>query len=485
MILLALSACTGTDDLGPPSSTTDVLVIGSGAAGLSAAWEAADRGRDVVVLERESRTGGSSWYAGRFWAAGTRFQAEAGVTDDVALALEQWEVTTDGGAADDPAVIRFVEDSATTLAWLVDDVGARVDTVEIDIGYPGPARIHTIAGSLDGPIQLLTEALGERVVTDTEPTGLVRDGRGRVIGASWHDLGTDTSGWIEAGATIVATGGFGRNLEKVLADRPELDGMRVLVEIAPSSDGGGIPLLEDVGAWQNPGRSGLYVHSVPDPRPENPGEVLWPGGLESTLMIDGDGQRIANELEFNTFRLVDRVVATEAKRIFALYPDMDWGRMIAAVPAYTSTGIVPWNAGDLETAGIAVRHPTPGDVAAALGLAPANLQATVARYDQLAHAGFDEDFGKDRAFLHPFGASPIVVMELFPGSAKSFVGFAVDVDGRIVDPAGEVVPGVYAAGEVTGMLGTPAIGRGLSGAITACYSTGRAAGATADADLGD
>ena len=475
MLLLAWFACT--DDPGTPSATTDVLVIGGGAAGLSAAWEADARGKGVLVLEREASAGGSSQYAERFWAAGTRFQAEAGVIDSVDQALADWAPTTGGDGAD-PNVIRFVQDSAATVHWLVDDLGVPAPTtVEPDLGYPGPPRMHALSAT--AAMAALTDPLGDRLLTSTEATELVLDADGVVIGARWHDRTDDTTGWIAAGATVVATGGFGRNLARVLDDRPELEGMALLVEIGPSSIGAGIPLLEGAGMWQNTGNSGIYVHSVPDPRPENPGEVLWPSGLESTLMIDGDGQRIANETAYNTFRLIDRLAATPSKKIFAFYPITDWHSVRAAAPAYTPTGPTPWTAQELEAARLARVYEDADAIAAALDLPPATLAATVARYDQAGITGVDTEFMKDRRFLHPFGSNAIVVMELHAGSAKSFVGYAVDADGRILGPGGDAVPGVFAAGEVIGMLGSPGIGSGLSGAITSCYLTGRAAGAAA------
>lgn len=476
MILLALAACSG-DDPGPPTDTTQVLILGSGAAGLSAAHEALAKGKTVTVLERADGAGGSSWYAGRFWATGTRWQEAAGVVDTPAAALSDWSGLTFGGDPDDPRVVRFVEDSGPTVEWLVDTFGLEAPPIERDDGYPGPARMHVVNG---GEAMLaMVDALGDDLVLNTEAVGLVFDRDGRVIGARWRPTDGGPEGWTQADATVLATGGFGRDLDRVFADRPEVAGMNVLTEIAPTSVGAGIAVLDGVGTWQNEGSSGLYFHSVPDPRPENPGEPLWPGGLASTLMVDGGGRRIANENEYNTFKLVERVAATEERRLFAFYPSLDWPKVLAAVPAYTSTPTDPWTADQLEAAGLATRYEDVDAIAAALGIDAPTLRATVDAYDQAGITGNDVAFGKDRSQLHPFGKSPIVVMELFAGSAKSFVGYAVDVEGRVLAPDGSVVPGVYAAGEATGMLGTPAIGEGLSGAITSCYSTGRLAGKNA------
>ena len=119
--------------------------------------------------------------------------------------------------------------------------------------------------------------------------------------------------------------------------------------------------------------------------------------------------------------------------------------------------------------------------AVAVGIDEEGLADTLARYAELVALGEDLDFGK-RADAMVALEGELVVVELAAGSAKSFGGAWLDAGGRVLDAAGAPIPGLLAAGEVAGMLGTPAVGVGFSGSVTACYLTGRVAGRTAATD---
>jgi succinate dehydrogenase/fumarate reductase flavoprotein subunit len=132
--------------------------------------------------------------------------------------------------------------------------------------------------------------------------------------------------------------------------------------------------------------------------------------------------------------------------------------------------------------GVAARFEDLPTLAAETGLPQDTITTTMTRYEEQVIARRDADFGKDRAYLTSFAGGPYHVVELLPGSAKSFGGLALDPEGRVLGVNGEVIPGLWAAGEVAGMLGTAAIGEGLGGTITAVYFTGQRVGANAAAE---
>ena len=121
-------------------------------------------------------------------------------------------------------------------------------------------------------------------------------------------------------------------------------------------------------------------------------------------------------------------------------------------------------------------------MAAVTGIDPAGLQQTMDRYQTFVVTGKDVDFGKRSDFLVPLEGQELVVMELRPGSAKSFGGAWLDDRARVLDVDGQPIPGLYAAGEAAGMLGTPAVGEGFEGSVMGCYLTGRVAGVQAAAE---
>ncbi len=466
---------------GPATVHVDVLVVGSGPAGSAAAWRAREDGASVLVLEREARAGGAGWYAGNFYAVGTRHQSEAGIDDSIAQATEEWADAT-GGDGNDPWVQALFERSEAVVSWLVDDLGAEFNGFAENSTAGTTTRLHRLAlpGSSLAPVALVTEPLEDVIWLEHEATGLVTEGD-RVAGASYTDLRTDESGWVQAGSVVVATGGFARNREAVVEARPALLDLGLSFESAPSSDGGGEVLLASVPAQrQNLDAVGVYVHSLADPRDGFDDEVLWPSpSVKKTLIVDLDGQRVADESLSMGFGMVDVLLEAPDQRLFALLSDGLYDNLSAQVPAYNRSDEEAEETVDLAAlveAGVLSSHADAAEVAAWWGLDPEALSATVARYDALAASGEDLDFGKDPSWMIGFGDRPIHTLELVPGVAKTFGGLLLDDHAQVLDHNGEPIQGLYAAGEVAGMLGTSAIGSGLDGTVTACYLTGLVAG---------
>ena len=503
-LLWALAACAGpttpddepvpetgetgrsgdSGDPEPPALVVDVLVIGSGPAGLSAAWAAREAGATALVIEREERAGGSGWYAANFFAAGTRYQVDQGVVDSPEQALAEWSTFTSGGDPEDPWVIALAEGSAAVVEGLVDVWGATFEGLKSDHSMGHTPRQHHLTVDGAGPVGPLVDANADITWLNTEVEALVTEDE-RVIGARFEDLVTGERGWVEAKATLVATGGLGRDLDRVLDDRPELQGCALVFESAPHAKGLGLDLVAPLNAATTlRGDHGIYVHSIADPRPGFEGEALWLMGLQQGVIVNLLGERVINEQEIQGFQMVDVLLAAPDKRLLAILPPAMVQGAPGMMPMYNvgEDGDMDFTIDELIELGVAARFEDLTSLADAFGLPADALQATMDRYASWVDARRDEDFGKERVYLTPFDGGPYHVVELVPGSAKSFGGLALDPAGRVLNNDGAAIPGLWAAGEVAGMLGTAALAEGMGGSITAVYLTGQRAGANAAAE---
>lgn len=157
--------------------------------------------------------------------------------------------------------------------------------------------------------------------------------------------------------------------------------------------------------------------------------------------------------------------------------------MDVVVPSYNSTlSRELADNSELQALGAVQIYPDIQGVAAGLGLAADTLVQGFERYNDMVKSGDDLDYGKNQGLLRPFTGG-IAVLEVRPGAAKNFGGARLDVEGRVLDDSLVPIKGLYAAGEVAGMLGTPDIGQGFSGSITAVHWTGLLAGESAAAYL--
>lgn len=476
------SADTGTGSLpdSTPLAEVDVVVIGTGAGGLGAAWAAREAGASVLVIERDERPGGASNNAGNYWAAGTPEQAAAGIVDSPEAALAEWAAFTEGEATD-PSVVAFVEGSAGVVAWLQSlGIGFRLgDNVPADTG--SVPRMHMLISGADPPPIQLAALLADDILYQTTATGLVLDGKG--VAGLWVTTVDGAEAWIHAGATVVATGGFARNDAMVLSAVPALETQAVWYEAWPGMDGNGLTLAAAADAGtQNLDHLGLYSHAVEDARVGQP-EVMVVGALETALVVDAAGRRVADERLFGSVAMGRRFL-TEGP-FYAIFDDDLWAATRIQGRGFNYEGAPD----DLELLGpeYAEKHGAAegGDataLATALGIDGAGLAATLDRYNADAASGLDTEFGKPTPTLAPLADAPFHGLPLVLGRAKSFGGLQTDDDGAVLDSNGAVIPGLYAAGEVCGFLGTPAIGYGLNGSVTSAWWSGLRAGAAAAAN---
>ncbi len=492
-MLVFTLACTPPDDgrLEPRHSDTvatdsgpdtdglervDVVVVGSGPAGTAAALTLRERGISVILFERELEPGRGLVMGGRGWAADTPEQAAAGIVDSPDAAIAEWEAVT-GVPGTDPVAEAWIRGSASTLAWL-GGYGLRLAAIGDDIDGGSVPRVHEFSWpDADG-------AGGRTLLRNLE--GVVRAGvevtaplmlDGSLAGVRWRDVTDGSTGATLADAVVLATGGFLRDRDRVDAVAPELAGERLLWETNPSSDGGGLAFLDTLGADAiHPEHIGLYVHAVQDPWLPT-GEAMSFPNTWQTVLIGEDGRRFTNE---ETVRSVYLGQTAPDGEIYALVPAALADRSDFARPYYKWPN--PPEVDAYPFAEIAAVSPdvfeaeTPEELAAVLGVDPDALVDTILEWNLFVAGAGADPFGRDRATTWPLFGPPWFALRLTTGLAKNFGGVATDADGRVLDVHGAPIRGLYAAGEVTGMLPAGAAGTGFGGSVNACYWSGRRVG---------
>lgn len=205
----------------PPSRVEeyDVVIVGAGCAGLTAAISASDKGAKVIVLERYSQPRGNTIHAGGiFSAADTFVQKEQGFSDSAEeLFCDMMKVS--GGRGDTELTEFFAQQSSSVIRWLTQRCGVQWSPIVTEV-FPGLNRGHVIAGAMKpGGRQLvkhLLDQLAEKqilVAYSNEVTSLIGDNRSGVFGVRAKDEKGKTSNFMAKGGVILCTGGFQANRE--------------------------------------------------------------------------------------------------------------------------------------------------------------------------------------------------------------------------------------------------------------------------------
>jgi flavocytochrome c len=468
--------------------TADAIVVGSGIAGLSAAYELAKGGADVIVVDMASVFGGHAMMAtGDLAIPGTPFEEANGVHDSVELFLKDLQAW---GEDPDPYWSRFYAEHAReeVYDWLM-SMGVTWETLILPPGN-SVKRQHRTQGRGVGLVSpIFNECARRPNITfrwNTRVDHLLKE-RGRIVGVATTNTRTGEAIELRARAVVLATGGFQSNLDMVRAswrsDVPFPE--RFLVGSGLNSMGTGHKAAQEAGAaltrldhqWN-------YITGVPDPRFPD-GKRGLNGYNEASIWVNAEGKRFFVErgsAKFG-FPLVARQKGSTYWSIFdegtkrsLWFAGSDFSKFEAIEKQILS------NPSLVKTA------PTVEELAAKCGLPPAALRETVDRFNALVDKGVDEDFGHfgpGKSWKpQKLGKPPYYCMQFFPLSRKSMGGVAIDHSARVLDTSGGVIPGLWAAGELTGFAGVngsyPLEGTFLAPSIV----TGRVAGRSAVAELG-
>jgi fumarate reductase flavoprotein subunit len=458
----------------------DVVVVGSGAAGLSAALSAAQAGAQVLVAEAEGVVGGSSRLSGGLtMGAGTRYQQALGIDDDPEslfhdyMQLNQWQVEA-------AVVRRLAERCGPTVEWL-GDLGVEYYPDLVFGGDERVPRVHCPIGRGQAVVDVLARrcrergvefALGQRV-----DRLLVEDDT--VVGVG---VGEDT---VRAAAVVIAAGGFGNNPDKLAEFFPSAAATEWAWYIgADGSRGDHLDLGAQVDAQVEGFDRGLRLLHAGF---ANIYEAYLPGWL---VLVNRDGRRFCDETA--PYGIMDGLIGTQDDVAYAIFDQAALDAATAAgvarykqkIPGSTKKQSPHWNA-DIVAAmveeGKVQRADSPEDLAAAIGVPGDHLATAVQRYNAAAAAGEDTDYLKDPKFLEPIATGPFYAAQIRPATVCfTACGLRIDRDARVLSRRGDAIVGLYAAGESTGgVVGPRYVGSGNSYAN--CVTYGRIAGESAAA----
>jgi fumarate reductase flavoprotein subunit len=420
----------------------DVLVIGSGAAGLSAAISAADSGATVLICESEQVVGGSSRLSGgHFYAAGTSVQEKAGTCDDTPddmyehyMTLNQWMV--------DPRVVRkYCDLSGPTFEWLMNLGVEFLPEGVYPSGVSSIPRGHQPTGGGQEVINILEghrSHKGIDIVLDARVTELIVDSENRIQGVS---IGKDKA---FCGAVVIATGGFGAN-EKLLQShypKSQVVGDWSWYIGAKGARGDGLLLGEAVGGSIDGRDRGLLLVT---PGFSQDLEVLFPSWL---ILVNKEGRRFASES--SPYTVLGGLIESQGGSAYAIF---DETARINAKPNSSSQAY--WVSDVLEKKaeeGFIKRATNIETLAKDIGLEPKALRGTIENYNKDADLGRDSHFFKEGA-LTKITTPPFYGVEVKPAIiCWTGAGLRIDEKTNVIDKAEKPIPGLFAAGETVGNL---------------------------------
>ena len=462
------------------SYDADVVVIGAGGAGMTAAMTAADAGQKVVILESQAMVGGNSARAtGGMNAAKTVYQDEnefdqaAGVEKTLATAAEkyadnetitalaktvseQWaayqanptgyfdsvelmelDTMVGGKGINDPELVETLcEGTADAIDWL-DENGITLHNVS-SFGGASVKRIHrpvneegkvvSVGAYMIPLLQENCEKRGIDIVLNTTVDTILTDANGAAVGVS----GTDKDGntvVVNAKSVILATGGFGANLDMVTQYKPELAGF--MTTNAAGAQGQGIEMATAIGAG-TVDMDQIQIH----PTVEANTAALITEGLrgDGAILVNANGERFIDEV--GTRDVVSAAEIAQPGSYSWLIVDQAMADASSVIQGYIKKGYTKTGA-------------TYEELAKELDVDPAAFANTMETWNSYVEAKNDPDFGRT-SFANPLNNGPYYAIKVTAGVHHTMGGVTINSATEVLKEDGTVIPGLFAAGEVTG-----------------------------------
>lgn len=413
---------------------TDLLIVGSGAAGFTASMAAREAGvKNLIMIEKMAVPGGNSQLAaGGMNAAGTKFQKQAGIEDNPQLMFDD---TMKGGKnVSNPDLVRVLADKSNeSIEWL-DKHGATLSHVGQG-GGSSAARMHGPAdGAFVGPYlskffrdEAAKSNLDLRL--NTKLVKLIKGTNGEITGALVKGKHTGIY-QIDAKAVILATGGIGANPELIQKLRPDIS-PEVKTSNQPGSQGDGIILGENVGAAVVDAKEIQLNPTLLVGSPVIVSETVRGAGA---VFVNKEGKRFISEL---TTR--DKTSAAVSKQTGGVAYEIFDQKVRDKVK----------QTGAAFELGLAKEGRTLEELGKNAGIDPKNLAATIAQYNKYAEAGNDPEFGRPKISAK-VDTPNFYAIEVTPAIHYYMGGLKINPQAKVIDKNGKVIEGLFAAGEVTG-----------------------------------
>lgn len=440
-----MTAAVAASELEDIQMNADVVVVGAGAAGLSAALKTAQNGHSVILLEKMGVIGGASAMAGSgTMATGSKWQKEDGYEDSAEKLVE--DMMANGHQKNDRATVElFANTIGEAFDWLVGEDGAAVPYQRSG----KPSRSYSGEGRGAGVCKNLAERLeaaGGTLLTNTPATELVVE-NGAVVGVKAEGEGKAYT--IRAKAVILASGGYGANdalvpdeykkfvyaghagatgdaikmVEGLDADLINMD----LVNTQPNS----MILPSGLGQYCNPGVAGAYKAGA--------------------YMVNQNGERFFNE-SANAWDLMQAMKQNEAQYLImdqTAFDNFNAGMTNSKI--YTMEDVEKWLSDDYDGQPVMKQGATLAELCEKLNLPADAVEASAKAFNDCAAAQTADVFGRTPAAAQS-EEGPFYALQMHIRYYASLGGLHINDSMQVLNTKQEAIPGLYAAGEVVGGL---------------------------------
>ena len=411
---------------------TEIVIIGAGGAGMTAAIMLQQAGKDFIILEKMPYVGGNTTKAtGGMNASETHYQKEQGIEDSNALFAA--DTMKGGHALNDSALVAVMANSsAGAIDWL-DTIGADLPK----ISFSGGASVNRIHAPADGSgvgaylvdrFSAKLKELGVEVMLETAATELLADADGKITGVK--AVGPDAIYTINAKAVILASGGFGANEEMYTTYRPDLKG--TVTTNAPGATGDGIVMAQALGA-DLVDIEQIQLH----PTVEQTTSILITESVrgDGAILVNQGGERFTNEL-LTRDAVSAAELAQEGSYAYIIF-DQKLRDNLKAIEKYVKSGIT-------------VQADTIEGLAEQLGIGPATLAKTLNDWNEIVKNQRDTQFGRTTGMKENLTTAPYYAIKIAPGIHHTMGGVKINTAAEVINTDGAAIPGLFAAGEVCG-----------------------------------
>ena len=457
---------------------TDVVVIGSGVAGCSAAIEARSAGASVIVFEKMKITGGNTRISdGGLAAPGNRLQKEQGIEDSPELFYQ--DILKAGLNLNHRGLARiFAEQGAEAVEWLQMELGVQyMDRLDRFGGHSVARCLTTTSHSGKDIVKAQTSRLkqmGVEIRTQCLLTNLLTDDSGKVCGVRIKTgYNHKTQGFkkqknIQAGrAVILATGGFGNDVTFRMLQNPSLDAT-VTSTNHRGATAEGLSAALRIGAapvhlsWIQTGPWGCVDEVGYGTGSRFASYALYPNGI---LVDPSTGRRIVSEW------------ADRRQRSMAIFKA---GHPCVGIMDTQGVGHDPQSLEKCLKTGKVHEFKNLADLAKTYKIPSDTFTSTVEEYNKMIREGQTDQFGKSLETAQLISSPPFFAMHLWPKVHYTPGGVGINTNAQVIDVRNQPIPNLYAAGEVCGGIhGADRLG---SCALTECLVFGRIAGRNAAAE---
>ncbi len=437
------------------SLSADLVIIGGGAAGMTACMRAEELGMSVILVEKMPFMGGAiSISGGNQVVMGSDLQKNAGVVDDSAESMYS-DFMKNGADLNVPELLAlYAENVGETSDWLQSQ-GVTFDTESglhqlAEYSYD---RELAYTGSGAGAAEAMRQAIAATdatVLLETRATELLTDDSGAVNGVKANSDTVDYT--IEAKAVLLATGGYGNNKDLLTEEMQQAlyygpvssTGDGVIMATAENIDAG-TRLMEYGKRYPN----GIEVSEGIAKSTIAGNITAW---TMSAILVNAEGKRVVNEKASNR-TILETELAQEGQMLYLLMDEETfsvWKTKLggAGISQEDIDGYLELNG---SAAPVFIHGDTLEEAAETAGMDPEVLKATVETYNGYVKSGKDEEFGRHSDYMSKeIGDGPYYLVEQKPRFATTMGGLVVNNLLEVQNTSGNTISGLYAAGEVVG-----------------------------------